>query len=166
MFLIYFALGMIYSVHEERVLTINNNFFLFLCCFGFLILLVFYNCISFDHFNSRPMLDIIRIRLFESILLLASTIPLYIVLLQTPLNQRLKNMKLILLSRTIKSISYSSLCVFLFHRSIWAVMANVWGKGSFFQWIYIMVFGIPLIIVFCYILQSHYEKITNNFFYK
>ena len=61
----------------------------------------------------------------------------------------------------ISMLSYSSFCVFLFHRSIWSIMAGLWPKGSFPQWIYIIIFGIPLIICFSFYVQTFYDKLIS-----
>jgi peptidoglycan/LPS O-acetylase OafA/YrhL len=60
-------------------------------------------------------------------------------------------------------MAYASFCVYLFHRPIWKIMADVWPEHSFAQWLFIIPFGITLIFVVSYYTQLIYDKIVEKF---
>jgi len=63
--------------------------------------------------------------------------------------------------KLLSKYSYASFCVFLFHRSIWGSMALLWPKGSFAQWFFVIVVGIPIIITLSYFIQLFYNFILQ-----
>jgi hypothetical protein len=61
--------------------------------------------------------------------------------------------------RLIEIISYASYCMFLFHRPIWWGMARVWTPSyHYIQMAYMIILGIPLIILWSYYIQKAYDK--------
>ncbi len=63
----------------------------------------------------------------------------------------------------LKSISYISYCVYLFHRPIWAtlsqVLVNQFGVDNRYWLLAILIiFGLPLIVAVAYGLQSAYDR--------
>jgi len=62
----------------------------------------------------------------------------------------------------IEKYSYASFCIFLFHRSIWSIMATIYPKGTFSQWIFIVLIGAPATIIICFFIQKTYDSLTKH----
>jgi len=73
--------------------------------------------------------------------------------------------------KIIKIISYSSYCIFLFHRPIWFTIGKInddFLKISDLNIILIIniFLGIPLIVLLSNVLQSNYDKLVSKILYK
>lgn len=152
-YLAFFAFGMIYSKIQKRIDILNVKLLLCLFLVGFLGLTLLYNTIRINTWYES---------LTEFFLILISTLPLYCITFKMAPKLYLSNQVV----RTLKCISYSSLCIFLFHRPIWAVMETIWDSRSFYQWLFIMVIGIPTIFTLSYVTQSTYDRIIVNIRHK
>jgi len=72
--------------------------------------------------------------------------------------------------KLIELISYSSYCMFLFHRPLWSVMDKFLKKTLEINNFYIttsilVILGIPILIVFSYYLQRFYDKYVMKLAY-
>jgi len=144
----FFAAGMFFSklrlIDDKKYLHVANG------AIGSLLLLIMYKTININTWYEY---------ITYSFLVLSSNISL-LYLLCIMLNKVHLNFS----SNTIKLISkysYGSFCVFLFHRSIWSLMSMCWPKGSFAQWVFIIVFGIPVIIILSFFIQLSYNQILQ-----
>jgi peptidoglycan/LPS O-acetylase OafA/YrhL len=151
-YLTIFAVGMAYSFCEYHFNRIHYRYLLSLSIIGFCGLICFYNVV-YIHIKG----------LYNSIvqfaLVLLATIPCYFVAFK--IAPRLQDLALPHMAvRACKSISYASFCVFLFHRAIWTVMAEIWPQRFFYQWLFIIALGVPTIFVLCYALQRSYDRIV------
>lgn len=103
--------------------------------------------------------DTAKFYVLERVLIFGFTVPAYWALLQ--------NLQGYLLSikgaAFLKNISAASLCVFLFHRPIWTVMYTFMPEKSWFQSLFILGIGIPLIFLTSYYVQHFYNiQILNK----
>lgn len=92
--------------------------------------------------------------MLKKLLVLASTIPLYYWLLNLFRDVNLSPT----LAQGLNYVNEASFCVFLIHRSIWAMMVQVWPEKSYVQSLYILGLGIPLIVWLSHELQVFYNK--------
>lgn len=70
------------------------------------------------------------------------------------------------LKRLVEVISYSSFCMFLFHRPVWSWMHDILGsmrivENEGMMAIILTVIGIPAIIAFSYSVQHMYDRIVS-----
>ena len=70
--------------------------------------------------------------------------------------------------KAIFCLSYSSYCMYLFHRPIYIVLKKLYFPETYFlQLVYLVIFCLPCIIMFSYIIQKLYDitvcTITNKF---
>ncbi len=99
------------------------------------------------------------LRTARTALIPAATIPVFVAALDLPDSAAEKPP---LLARLLRGISYASMAVFLFHRSIWTVMAALWrGSPSRAQWFYIVGLGVPWILLIGYGIQAGYDRLTR-----
>ena len=61
-------------------------------------------------------------------------------------------------------ISYSSYCMYLFHRIMFKILKYLYfPESSMFQVIYLVGFCLPLIVIFSFLTQSLYDRVFNLF---
>lgn len=145
-YLVFFALGMVYSDSRKIIDGLDNWILCNLFILGFAGLIWFYNENYLNFWYTAPA---------ELFLILISTVPLFLLAFKAVPTQVLS----ISVSQFLSWVSYSSFCVFMFHRPIWSVMATIWSERSLPQWLFILGFGVPTIFASCYLIQRIYEKV-------
>jgi len=66
-------------------------------------------------------------------------------------------------SRKFRTIAYASYCMFLFHRPIWWAMLKINNpSNSIIKLLYLVLLGIPLIILLSYYLQRCYDELISS----
>lgn len=147
-YLLFFSLGMVHSKHSI-LSSFSNRILLSFSIIMSLLLLLMYNMIYIN-------------TLYEyfvySVLVITGNVFLYVVLFDAIIKAKRVELNNIF----IINCSYASFCVFLFHRSIWSVMAMVYPKGTFTQWFCIIIIGVPLIILISLFTQKVYQKTINR----
>jgi peptidoglycan/LPS O-acetylase OafA/YrhL len=147
-YLTFFALGMIYSNSRNKIERVNNGVLCLLFITGFVGLILFYSDISIKIVNKSTV---------ELFFILISTIPFYLLAFKiVPKINLFSSFSLL-----ISFMSYSSFCVFLFHRSIWAVMSSIFSARHFSQWLFIIVLGVPTIFLSSYLIQIKYDHVLS-----
>ncbi|MDJ0744115.1 MAG: acyltransferase family protein [Xenococcaceae cyanobacterium MO_167.B27] len=147
--LAFFSLGMVYSKNQKRINRLNTKLFACSSCISFILLIALYNATEIEG---------LLIYTIERILILASTLSLYFI--QFKIHPHIYVSRRV--SSFLKWISYSSFCVFLFHRSIWNLLVKFWSDESFYQSIFILVLGIPIILILSYRIQVTYNQVITN----
>jgi peptidoglycan/LPS O-acetylase OafA/YrhL len=144
-YLIFFAIGALYSRHQAPVSQIPTPSLLGLTTIGLVGYLFAKNALQ-----HQELLQYIVERLFG----LGAMLPLFCLLLrhlgQIAIPARL--------AQLMKTMSVASFGVFLFHRSLWAVLATVWSQKSYAQSLIILGLGIPLVFVISYWSQITYDR--------
>lgn len=155
-YFVFFALGMLYSQRQSKGenLTKNElvvNLFISSACAALLIMINIY-LVPNSYFY--PVL--------ERIFVFGFTIPAFHILLKLPLSAFFSQSgKLEKIAYIIKYVSSASLCIFLFHRPVWAVMNTVMPEKSYAQSLFILGLGIPFIFLASYYVQMFYStKLT------
>lgn len=146
-YLIYFSAGIICFHHQKSVRRFDQ-YYLVLSCFGSISLILFYNFfysqISYSAFA-------------EFFLIMIGTIPFYPAVFRMVGKWKIPDTLL----KISDFISYSSFCVFLFHRSIWSVMAVIWYEKSLYQFTYITIIGTLLIFLFSFCMQRTHDSLSR-----
>lgn len=148
-YLIFFALGMIFCHQHKHINALSYKYYLFLFCVGFISMSLFYIFLFSGMWYNGYL---------ELFFMLISTIPFYLMVFKISAEFKIPNPVL----KFCNFISYSSFCVFLFHRSLWSVMAVVWYEKTLYQFLYIVLFGTLLIFVFSYCMQRTYNSMINS----
>ncbi len=144
-YLIFFAIGALYSRHQTNVNRIPSKLLLGVTTIGLIGYLFAKNALQ-----HQELLQYIVERLFG----LSAMLPLFCLLLRH-LGQISIPARLAWLMQTMSVASYG---VFLFHRSLWAVLATVWSQKSYTQSLLILGVGIPLVCVISYWSQVTYDR--------
>ncbi len=64
----------------------------------------------------------------------------------------------------ISLLSYSSMCIYLFHREVYAVMVKVFHtQNTFLMFAYLALVGVPITILLSYYIQLYYDKLVDYF---
>jgi len=67
----------------------------------------------------------------------------------------------IIIPRFISVISYSTFCMFLFHRPLWWLLLKLYfPQNEILRSMYLIIIGTPLLIAGSYILQQRYDKLS------
>lgn len=148
-YLVFFALGMFYSNSRKIIDEANNRILGYLFIFGFVCLILFYNGNYLNFWYAAPA---------ELFFILISTVPICLLAFKIIPTHELS----VSVSQFLSWVSYSSFCVFLFHRPIWSVMATIWSERSLPQWLFILGFGIPTIFASCYLIQRIYNRVITS----
>lgn len=147
-YLVYFGLGMLYAINRKNIEKIKIGILFFAHIFSFIVALCFF----------MYRLPIWNQELITICSYIVSNIALYILVFKILQKYRP--------SRQIKTLiqytSYTSFCVFLFHRCIWSIMNFVWFNVSFLHFLYIIVLGTACIFVCCYKLQNNYNFLIRK----
>ena len=142
-YFVYFGLGMMYALNRKNIEKINFGVLFFTLISGLIGSLYF--------FTYKP--QIWGRELITFFLYITSNISLYVLIFKG--FQKYKPPKQIKI--LIQYISFSSFCVFLFHRPIWSIMNFVWFNKSFLHSSYIIILGTTFIFVICFRLQKGYN---------
>lgn len=148
-YLCFFAFGMIFSKRKKEITALCNRTYFILFSVGFLGLLSLKTLVSVNTWYEETI---------QFILIYLSALPLYFIVFKNYNHFKFPPFAVNL----FKIISFSSFCVFLFHRPIWTVMSGIWNDRSFFQWFYIVPFGITLIFTLSYFIQTSYNFILKK----
>jgi hypothetical protein len=149
LYLAIFASGMAYSRFDKNIHNINNMSLCILFITGFTGLIMSYNYVT---------IKIVYESTTEFIFTLMSTISVYILAFKLIPRLMLPHA----VSNCVSWLSYSSFCVFLFHRVIWSEMSAIWNERIFAQWLFIIVLGIPTIFMLCHLTQRTYDLLTGT----
>lgn len=94
-----------------------------------------------------------------TVLVITSNIPLFVLSMvlinKINFSQRTKSI--------LSQYSFASFCIFLFHRSIWAVLSTAYPQDGFLQWLFIILIGVPIIFLCAYSIQHSYNLIPKHF---
>ncbi|KPA14028.1 membrane protein containing Acyltransferase 3 domain protein [Candidatus Magnetomorum sp. HK-1] len=147
-YLIYFAMGMLYAKNRFIMEKTNSIILLVVSIFGLISTLYFYT------YKPQVWGD----ELILAISYIISSIAFYILIF--------KGFKQYRPSRQIKSLiqnmSFASFFVFLFHRPVWSIMNLVWFDISILHSLYMIVFAPIVIFVGCHRFQSGYNRLLQN----
>jgi peptidoglycan/LPS O-acetylase OafA/YrhL len=144
-YLIFFSLGVFYSRYQTQIRQLKIKPWLFTTPIAIVGFLVAKNALG-----HQPLWQYCLERVF----ILSAMIPLYCILLrglgQITITQPI--------AKLLQNLTIASFCVFLFHRSWWAILATVWSQKSYTQSLFILGCGIPLCFVISYWLQISYDR--------
>jgi hypothetical protein len=67
------------------------------------------------------------------------------------------------LKHYIMLISYSTWCMYLFHRPIYKLLIHIYfPEILIWQVLYLLIIGLPIIITISYFIQSTYDRVHFN----
>lgn len=147
-YLLFFALGMVYAQTENLFEKTKIKILLFIAIVGALNSIIYYNFISLS-WNIFP---------WEVITIISTSVPLYLVGFKIAPRLSCNHQTLTLMNL----VAYSSFCTFLFHRPIWTMLRWLWYQKSLPQAAFIVMLGIPLILFISYWLQTLYDRIRSR----
>jgi peptidoglycan/LPS O-acetylase OafA/YrhL len=150
-YFVYFGLGMMYAINRENAEKLNVIILFITLISGFLGSLYF--------ITYKPQIwgqELINF-FFYSISNISSYILIFIGFQKYNPSKEIKTL--------IQCISFSSFCVFLFHRPIWSIMNFLWINISFLHSSYIIILGTVCIFIICFRLQKGYNHITQKLEY-
>ena len=137
-----FASGMLYAAYQNRArgLLRSPEILFSLISIVAAIWLCFIVGLAADSLSSESN----HVQIFNFASLLATTVPIYAIVLTYPL----KVDKGSIIRSCLNIASSASFFVFLFHRPIWSVMQNLWVEETVVQSMYILLIGLPVIFFF------------------
>lgn len=109
--------------------------------------------------SNNPLMELI-----STLLQNVAAITLYLLLFSSNYSWRLSGAPG--LKKIMTKISFASFCIFLFHRPVWSIMTSLWPTKDLPQWLYIIILGVPLIVMCGYGIQYGYNKLINVFNHK
>jgi peptidoglycan/LPS O-acetylase OafA/YrhL len=136
-----YLFGIIISLKGDNYINKKICFFVFIAG-TFISLLLYQNRIQVDRLSSIFML---------------TTAPYFIFLFFKKKITIPDKLKLLILN-----LSFSSYCMYLFHRPIYIITTKVYfPESGFLQILYLVFFSLPCIIIFSYFVQKTYDKLTT-----
>ncbi|MEM6868745.1 MAG: acyltransferase [Cyanobacteria bacterium P01_F01_bin.3] len=156
-FVLFFSCGMLYAVHQQKVQAfIQQNIkpYRISVLMGAGVLSAVKLAAIASGASEAP-----AFYYFNVIAILLTTIPLYFLFLSGAIEVTIKRPAL---SQLIRRISTASFFIFLFHRPIWSVLANIWTGSGLFHSLYIFSVGLPLIFAVSYWGQTTYSALVKS----
>jgi peptidoglycan/LPS O-acetylase OafA/YrhL len=148
-YLTFFLVGM-YATRKHSPISLMGKGFLFLYIIGSILTISFYSIISVNDWRKQ---------LVEYVLLIVVNCSFYLYAVNTKYEIIFPRF----VAGALKTISYSSFCIFLFHGPIWEIMYKTYNESSPIQWMYIAVCGTSLIILTSWFIQFVYNKMIGQF---
>jgi peptidoglycan/LPS O-acetylase OafA/YrhL len=144
-----FVMGILVAMHDEQ--TNVDLFYPYKKNFYFVLIILSIG-ISFIKTNHSGLNDLLHLPMVLLCSYIFFTIGQKIKIASTPIYN------------FIIIISYSSYCMYLFHRPIYVVLKKIYfPKSDLFQVIYLVMFCVPLIIIISFILQKIYDLACDRF---
>ncbi|MCU0679095.1 MAG: acyltransferase family protein [Planctomycetes bacterium] len=151
LYLLFFAGGMFFAAQARPINLFFKNsrkraaVLLAVSVLNFFLLVIFYN---FIYANSGWQ------ALAEYALVLLSAIPIYLLVFSH--EDRLAFPSVF--AAALSHISRLSFFIFLFHRPVWAILQAFWYSRTFWQWLFMVLAGLPLIFFTAYFSQNIYRR--------
>jgi peptidoglycan/LPS O-acetylase OafA/YrhL len=145
MLFLFFPLGIFYAHHGKGIDRFKPQLLFLIaavCLPGFVIVK---NLLANDALPQAVL---------ERCFAIGGFIPLYVGLLKVCAPIKVPQRVAILMQQ----LSVASFCAFLFHRALWAVLAQLWSQKSYAQSGLVLGIGIPLLFVSSYWLQVGYDR--------
>lgn len=148
-YIMFFFVGIAFSEYEKRNIQVSavSCFGLFAVSYG--MFLLFYNSVE------RNVTWLPAIVFLRMVLVVPCTVIAIIGVFHAGRRLRFSARQKI----GLKTVSYATFGMFLFHRQVWALMERVWPERSVSQFIYISILGYPVIFAVGYFIQKMYSSL-------
>lgn len=140
LYLTFFSFGMLFS--NSIIVKIFEKYSVYMVVFCIPALFIFLNFVYVNNFFELCI---------YSFLVLCSNIGLYSIIIEYFHYFPFCN------NNILKIVSHSSFSIFLFHRPILTIFDNFYSDRSFYQWLYIVCFGLPIMFFISFWLQCVYD---------
>lgn len=147
LYLALFSIGMALSTKRLNTVSVKKYILLFL---GSTIFLIF----IYSHITVNTIHEYVVWSAFVLVNVYSFLLMSFIFLSRLFVSNRLDNL--------VAHISTASLCVFLFHRSIWTIMDALYPQQSIYKLMYIIFLGIPLVFFISYHIQKRYNMMLSK----
>ncbi|MBE9029999.1 acyltransferase [filamentous cyanobacterium LEGE 11480] len=148
-YLVYFSIGMLYAEYQSDFERLKTPIALIISAISSSALLY-----SATQFGGIFQSGNFALDSLQTALAIMAILPLHFTILKVCRSIAVPSY----LATCFKQLSFASFGIFLLHRPVWSMMANIWGTKSYIQSGFILGLGIPVIFALSYALQSSYNK--------